>query len=112
MSNLQETNRVLSRIGARQLNDGELQQVAGGFVVSKYVTGACVFDPIACRVISGDCNKIPRLAPASSPHPKSTNLHRPAVLGPFLLTAGVTSESHLGNLAALCDEMMMNENLS
>jgi bacteriocin-like protein len=50
---------VLSRIGARQLNDEELQQVAGGFVVSKYVTGACVFDPIACRVISGDCNKIP-----------------------------------------------------
>jgi hypothetical protein len=59
MSNLQETNRVLSRVGARHLSDEELQQVAGGFVVSKYVTGACVFDPIACRVISGDCNKIP-----------------------------------------------------
>ena len=59
MSNLQETNRVLSRIGARQLNDEELQQVAGGFVVSKYVTGACVYDPVACRVISGDCRFIP-----------------------------------------------------
>jgi hypothetical protein len=54
MSNLQETNRVLSRVGARLLSDDELRQVAGGFV-----TGACVFDPVTCRVISGDCSKNP-----------------------------------------------------
>jgi len=56
MSNLQETNRVLSRVSARILRDEEIRQVAGGFIV---LTGACVFDPVACRVISGDCSKIP-----------------------------------------------------
>jgi hypothetical protein len=56
MSHLQETNRVLSRVGARLLSDEELRQVAGGLVV---LTGACVFDPVTCRVISGDCSKIP-----------------------------------------------------
>ena len=56
MSNLQETNRVISRIGARLLNDEELQQIAGGF---RFNTGACVYDPVACRVISGDCQFIP-----------------------------------------------------
>lgn len=56
MSNLHETNRVLSRVGARDLSDEELRQVAGGFVVD---TGACVFDPVACKVISGDCNNVP-----------------------------------------------------
>jgi hypothetical protein len=59
MSNLQETNRVLSRVGARLLSDEELRQVAAGFVVRASVTGACVFDPVTCRVISGDCSKIP-----------------------------------------------------
>lgn len=59
MSTLQETNRVLSRVGARLLNDEELQQIAGGFVVAKLGTGACVFDPITCQVISGDCSKFP-----------------------------------------------------
>ncbi|HEY6254033.1 MAG TPA: hypothetical protein VI685_29115 [Candidatus Angelobacter sp.] len=59
MSHLQETNRVLSRVGARLLGDQELRQVAGGFVVGGSLTGACVYDPVACRVISGDCNKIP-----------------------------------------------------
>ena len=54
MSNLQETNRVLSRAGARSLSYEELQQVAGGLV-----TGDCVFDPVTCQVISGDCSKIP-----------------------------------------------------
>jgi hypothetical protein len=55
MSNLQATNRVLSRVGARQLSDEELRQVAGGFVVSRLATGACFWDPATCRVISGDC---------------------------------------------------------
>ena len=61
MSNLQETNRVLSRVGARLLSDEELRQVTGGFVVRGplTVTGACVYDPVTCRVISGDCNNNP-----------------------------------------------------
>lgn len=59
MSNLQETNCVLSRVVARYLSDEELQQVAGGFRYSAFLTGPCVFDPVACRVISGDCSKIP-----------------------------------------------------
>ena len=54
MSNLQETNRVLSRVGARLLNHEDLQQIAGGFS-----TGQCVWDPIACRFISGDLCKFP-----------------------------------------------------
>ena len=59
MSNLQETNRVLSRAGARLVSDKELQQIAGGFVFGGIRTGACVYDPVACQVISGDCNNIP-----------------------------------------------------
>jgi hypothetical protein len=64
MSNLQETNRVLSRVGARVVSDEELQQVAAGFRIgrsfgSSPLTGACVYDPVLCRVISGDCNDIP-----------------------------------------------------
>ena len=54
-----ETNRVLSRVGARLLSDEELQQIAGGFVAGKFLTGQCVWDPIACRPISGDCSKFP-----------------------------------------------------
>ncbi|HEX7287033.1 MAG TPA: hypothetical protein VF532_12675 [Candidatus Angelobacter sp.] len=54
MPNLQETNRVLGRAGARHLNDEEIRQVVGGFV-----TAVCVYDPVACKVISGDCSKIP-----------------------------------------------------
>jgi bacteriocin-like protein len=49
-----ETNRVLSRVGARLLNDEELQQIVGGFS-----TGACVWDPIACKPSSGACRKFP-----------------------------------------------------
>jgi bacteriocin-like protein len=48
------TNRVLSRVGARLVSDEELQQITGGFS-----TGACVWDPILCRPISGDCQKLP-----------------------------------------------------
>ena len=35
MSNLQETNRVLGRVGARILSDEELQQIAAGFKISR-----------------------------------------------------------------------------
>lgn len=64
MSNLQEKNRVLGRVGARLLSDDELQKIAGGFIFGKsnnhaQLTGACVYDPVTCRVISGDCSKIP-----------------------------------------------------
>ena len=63
MSNLQETNRVLGRVGARAMSEEEIQQVAAGFVVGRsfgsFNTGACVFDPVTCRVISGDCSDVP-----------------------------------------------------
>lgn len=64
MSNLQETNRVLSRVGARLLSDEEIQQIAGGLIVrgffgSSPLTGACVYDPVTCRVVSGDCSDVP-----------------------------------------------------
>ena len=58
-----ETNRVLSRVGARILSEEEIQQVAAGFVVNRsfgsFGTGPCNFDPITCQVISGDCSDIP-----------------------------------------------------
>ena len=54
MSNLQETNRVLGRAGARILSQQELQQIAGGLN-----TAACTFDPISCTVLDGDCNSNP-----------------------------------------------------
>jgi bacteriocin-like protein len=57
-------NRVLSRSGARILNEEELQQVAGGFKSNKFFgsglgTGACNYDPVTCRIISGDCSDNP-----------------------------------------------------
>jgi hypothetical protein len=59
-----ETNRVLSRVGARTLSEEEIQQVAAGFKIGKaffgsFNTGPCNFDPITCRVISGDCSDVP-----------------------------------------------------
>jgi len=62
MSNLQETNRVLGRVGARLVSEEELQQIAGGFVArgfGSFNTGACNYDPVTCRVISGDCSDNP-----------------------------------------------------
>jgi len=64
-----ETNRVLGRIGARLLSDEEIEQIAAGFVIGKSLggrffgsglgTGACNYDPVTCRVISGDCSDVP-----------------------------------------------------
>lgn len=60
-----KTNRVLSRIGARILSDEEMQQIAGGLILGKSFfgsglgTGACNYDPVTCRVISGDCQDVP-----------------------------------------------------
>ena len=63
MSNLQEANRVLNRIGARTISPEEIQQVAGGFVVGRsfasFNTGPCNFDPVTCQIISGDCSDVP-----------------------------------------------------
>ena len=58
-----ETNRVLSRVGARTLTEEEILQVAAGFKIGRsfgsFNTGPCNFDPITCQVISGDCSDIP-----------------------------------------------------
>src|SRR5580765_591992 len=60
-----EKNRVLGRAGARTLSDEEIQQIAGGFRVGRSFfgsglgTGACNYDPVTCRVISGDCSDVP-----------------------------------------------------
>jgi len=57
-----EKNRVLSLVGARTLNEEEMQQIAGGFVArgfGSFGTGACNYDPVTCRVISGDCSDVP-----------------------------------------------------
>jgi len=59
-----ETNRVLSRLGARLLSDEEQRQVAAGFRIgrsfgSSPLTGPCNYDPVLCRVISGDCSDVP-----------------------------------------------------
>jgi len=60
-----ENNRVLGRAGARTLTEEEMQQVAAGFKIARSFfgsglgTGACNFDPVTCRVISGDCSDNP-----------------------------------------------------
>jgi len=58
-----ETNRVLSRVGARLLTEEESQQIAAGFKTGRsfgsFNTGPCNFNPITCQVISGDCSDIP-----------------------------------------------------
>ena len=58
-----ETNRVLGRVGARLLTEDEMQQVAAGLKIGRsfgsFNTGACNYDPVTCRVISGDCSDNP-----------------------------------------------------
>jgi len=58
-----ETNRVLSRVGARLLSEEEMQQVAAGLKIGRsfasFNTGPCNFDPVTCQVISGDCSDVP-----------------------------------------------------
>jgi bacteriocin-like protein len=59
-----ENNRVLGRAGARLVSEEELQQISGGFRVAGFFgsglgTGACNYDPVTCRVISGDCSDVP-----------------------------------------------------
>ncbi|MBZ5522596.1 MAG: hypothetical protein LAP21_10195 [Acidobacteriia bacterium] len=53
MSNHQESNRVLSRLGARELTEQEINQVGGALR-----TGLCTFNPVTC-VMDGDCSPPP-----------------------------------------------------
>jgi len=75
-------NRVLSRAGARTLSDEEIQQIAGGFKIGRSFasglgTGACNYDPVACRVISGDCSDNPPPCLGQLSNPKSANVKGP-----------------------------------
>jgi len=53
MSQHHETHRVLSRLGARELTEQELNQVGGALR-----TGLCTFDPTTCA-LDGDCSPPP-----------------------------------------------------
>lgn len=57
MSARREANRVLARVGARQLSEQELQHVAGGIH-----TNPCTFDPKTCHM-DGDCEPPIRCIP-------------------------------------------------
>ena len=54
MSGQKEADRVLVRVGARQLNDKELEMVAGGIL-----THLCTFNSTTCTS-DGDCEQIPQ----------------------------------------------------
>jgi hypothetical protein len=57
MSGQKEADRVLSRVGARLLNEKELEGVAGGM---KFVSrAACTFNFPTCT-FDGDCEQIPQ----------------------------------------------------
>jgi hypothetical protein len=47
-------NRVLGRIGARLLNEAELEEVNGGYSIS-----TCTFNPKTCAM-DGVCTPLPR----------------------------------------------------
>jgi bacteriocin-like protein len=54
MSKLQENGRVLSRLGARELTEKEMEQVSGGFTFLP----RCTFDPVTCAM-DGVCSPPP-----------------------------------------------------
>ncbi len=54
MSKHQEDARVLSRRGARELTEQELEQVSGAFIWPK----TCTFDPVTCAM-DGVCSPPP-----------------------------------------------------
>jgi hypothetical protein len=54
MSNQENDNRVLARTGARLLSEAELEEIAGGFAISR-----CTFDPTTCH-FDGVCTPLPR----------------------------------------------------
>lgn len=53
MLNNEKTERVLSRMGARELSEQELEQVGGGFRYPR-----CTFNPVTC-VMDGICTPPP-----------------------------------------------------
>ena len=54
MSKLQD-NRVLGRMGAREMTGQETQQVSGGFII---IRPRCTFDPKTCAM-DGICSPPP-----------------------------------------------------
>jgi hypothetical protein len=54
MSNQENDNRVLARTGARLLSEAELEEISGGFAISR-----CTFDPTTCH-FDGVCTPLPR----------------------------------------------------
>jgi hypothetical protein len=46
MPEYKENNRVLNRLGARELSVAEYEQVGGGFAI----TNACTFNPKTCKM--------------------------------------------------------------
>lgn len=50
----QTDNRVLGRMGARLLNEAELNEVNGGYAIS-----TCTFNPKTCAM-DGVCTPLPR----------------------------------------------------
>ncbi len=54
MSNHNENDRVLSRMGARELTEREIDEVSGGLIFRP----RCTFDPKTC-VMDGICSPPP-----------------------------------------------------
>lgn len=53
MTENQQNNRVLSRMGARELSPEQLEQVGGGFYFPR-----CTFNPVTCAM-DGICSPPP-----------------------------------------------------
>jgi hypothetical protein len=51
MSNQNQNDRVLSRMGARELTEQEIDEVSGGLIIRP----RCTFDPKTC-VMDGMCS--------------------------------------------------------
>ena len=54
MSNHKENDRVLSRLGARELSNQEIEEVSGGLKIRP----RCTFDPVTCAM-DGICSPPP-----------------------------------------------------
>jgi hypothetical protein len=50
-----QENRVLSRMGAREMTEQEIEQVAGGFII---IRPRCTFNPVTCAM-DGICSPPP-----------------------------------------------------
>jgi hypothetical protein len=58
MSGQKEADRVLGRVGARLLNDKELEAIGGG-LKNIIITKPCTFNFATCT-FDGDCEQIPQ----------------------------------------------------